>query len=540
MTRTLSHGLNAYLFLPAALAVALSAMSCAPDINLQEPAAPHPVALFDPTTGEIPFPNVVLQNPSNEQLALPKMPPPGGLASCARDDVVCDNECKLGEAEDPCSSAKTVYDGPLTLELKDEMNRLNGFLDSSTITIPFSKPLDPDTITDDTVMFMNINPVFLQHKGPEVIPAGEQHDSGKQVGSGYWRIYSSDPSPSLVIKNKADVDSLGLPAPLAAGGHYAVAITKDVRGEDGSPIEPDLLTYLLESRKPLVDSAKGRILNFLLESEVQAGQMTMDDVISLEKLRKNCDNIFTAMEGEMNIKREDLALFFFFGIVPNPQPRFGPKLGATMTFPEGMNPYPNEYTGTEQPVPGDQAIKIYFNPVPIDVLFESDSFIRLFDITSGTPVRKAANIQKPPKNEGNYFVELRMGLDGKQNFESGHRYAVVVTTPMSGFNTVQGTSYWGLVSAENPLVDQDGNPLSQLLDSRLDVLVMLASSGLIKHTPTEATQDDWKLATNMLKQTLAGLEGVRQRMKPVLDALEKADSTLSRKNISLVSTFTVQ
>ena len=459
--------------------------------------------------------------------------------------MVCDDECTFDDS-DPCAGAAVVYDGPLSLELKAGMNRLDGFINSAPATMPFSKALDPETLTEDSVMVFDILPYFTRGIPPGLLPAGAQKDDAEKFGEGYWRILSSAGGKHmLTLKHKAPKSipdgGDGMPATWPAGGKFAVAVTNSVRGVDGTPVESDLLLYLLRGKKPLVDIAKRKALSFLLQAQIDAGAMTFEDAIALESLRGVYSNLLNAIEQEYSVPRKDVPLFYLFGIAGNAVPSFGPSVGLSLAFPRELNPWPNEFLGTEDPVPADTVVEILFDTPPVDTLLGKDPTIQLYDITGATPAREACNLQWVPGDTSK--VELRYGPDDgvKRLFESGHRYAVVVTTATLSvaFPEIAGSTYWGLVSAENPLVDARGNLESVLLDQRLDVLVLLNSQGMASRPP-EATQAEWDTAASMLEGLVADLEQVRQRMDPLLDMLEQADPTLARENLALAFTFTVE
>jgi len=514
-------------------------IGCAPDIELDPPAEPNTVALFDPVTGEIPLPNYLLKDPARPRMNFPLLPPPGGLAACAQEDVVCDGECTF-DGDDPCAGAAPLYDGALSLELKAGMNDLDGFIDSMAITIPFSKPLDPDTLTEDSVQLYNIRPVFTGAGGPVLIPAGHQTVAEDRFGEGYWRIPSSQGGKHrLTLKPKAPSMLDALPWTWTAGGLYAVAVTDSVKGTDGTPVESDLLLYLLRSQKPLIDVTQGKALNLLLQAQLDAGLLTFEEAMSLETLRATYNMVLNKIQDSGGPQREDVPLFFLFGVASNPVPKFGP-FGLSGTYPGGDNPEPNEYDGDQTPV-AVEAVKIYLDPVPLtDLALTADPTIRLYDITGSTAAREDRELSM---NQELSEVEVRRKKPGGgTGFESNHRYAVVVTsaTHNPAAPVIAGSTYWGLVTAKNPLLDGDGNPDSVLLDSRLDVLIALNAAGQIDNLPPDADAADWAVAAATLGSQLTGLEAVRQRMAPVLDMLEAADPDLARDKLALVFTFTVE
>ena len=519
-------------------------LGCAPDISLDPPAEPNTVALFDAVTGQLPLPNYLLKDPSGPRMSFPMMPPPGG--DCSKASVVCDDECSFN-ADDPCADAAVVYDGALTLELKAGMNQLDGFINSMAITMPFSKALDPDTLTEDSVLLYDIRPVYFGNGKPVRIPAGPQAVSEDRFGDGYWRIIQDEGQDAgdthlLTLKPKAPSLTESTPWTWQPGGMYAVAVTDSVKGTDGTPVESDLLLYLLRSQKPLIDVAKGVALNFLLQAQIDAGVLTFKEAISLETLRGNYNKLLNAIQDNGGPAREDVPLFFLFSVASNPIPRFGPQVGLGISFPGGLNPEPNEYGGSQDPVAVDAA-RIYFDPPPLtDLALKAEPTIQLFDITSGRAVRQGRELQF---NQELTVVEVRRNRpEGGTGFEAGHRYAVVMTatTHNPAAPIIAGSTYWGLVAAENPLVDAEGNAESLLLDSRLDVLIMLEAMGLglVKHLPPAADEADWAQAASMLEDTLADLEAVRQRMDVILDMIEDKDPSLRRQDLALAFTFTAE
>jgi len=412
--------------------------------------------------------------------------------------------------------------------------------------MPFNMALDPDTLTEDSVMLFDILPFYLAGRAPVLLPAGAQKSDAERFGEGYWRVLSSaGDKHRLTLEHKAPESIAsggdGIPAAWPAGGYFAVAVTDSARGIDGKPVESDLLLYLLRRRQPLVDAVEVQVLNSLLQAWIDAELLTFEDAKALEVLRLIYSELLDSIEQEYSVAREDIPLFFLFGIASNAMPSFGPRFGLSLSFPEELNPWPNEFLGNEDPVPADTVVSIFFDTSPLDTVLEHESTIQLYDITGATPVREARNLQWVPGDTSH--VELRRGPEGGDyRFEAGHRYAVVVTTATltPAFPEIAGSGYWSMISAENPLVDAGGNLESVLLDQRLDVLVLLNSLGVVANRPPDATQADWDQAAGMLEGLVADLEEVRLRMAPVLNALEAADPELARENLALVFTFTVE
>lgn len=105
------------------------------------------VVIYNPDWGVIPLPNDVLNNAA--QLALVHYPYPPGETPAQAPSPTLDLPiitADLALAEAQMSGRSVKADDPLSIALKRGQNRLNGFITSSTPTIPFSQVIDPSTL----------------------------------------------------------------------------------------------------------------------------------------------------------------------------------------------------------------------------------------------------------------------------------------------------------------------------------------------------------------------------------------------------------
>jgi hypothetical protein len=169
------------------------------------------------------------------------------------------NDLAIAISADGSAHISTSMQAPTRMErrLRTHLNQVPGFSAMSPISISFDGPLDLKTVTDDSVLVINVTPG--SHRFGEVMPI--------DLGRGWFphtanphRYFPHDPlgdfnSFVLPPDNKIDSDGDGTPdkwvyhyevatntldirplVPLQAGTKYAVVLTRDIEGltKDGT------------------------------------------------------------------------------------------------------------------------------------------------------------------------------------------------------------------------------------------------------------------------------------------------------------------
>lgn len=238
---------------------------CDPNIPSEGPHPERVEPIFDPATSTIPLPNDLALDSGT----LPTLP---------------------GAGEESAEGVFLSY-----------LSELTGWLPTTPIEVPFSGPLDEDSLTEESVR-------LFRFEGEELVEISstlvyDEHESGQSI----VRVVPQD-----VL--------------FAQGERYGVVVTKDVIGANGAAIAEPLAIFFAASRTPLIDSDGNPTLSVLADDPAQAQ--------TLEGLRQFLAPFFTALEErEEPIDRNEVAMLFQWTISADPVAVFNPD--------EGRVPLPN-------------------------------------------------------------------------------------------------------------------------------------------------------------------------------------------------------
>ena len=249
-------------------ALALAIVACV-DVPREAPPDIGVVSMFDPATSTIPLPNDLLKDPKTGLLSIPV----------------------------------STTDSPLTVEVKGSLARLDGWLTSQTITIPFDGLLDESTLTPDTVMLFDITNGTADKVDPATYVVAFNVGVMPAAAAPYY----------LTIKNKRPSGAAvgtALPAGYVQGHKYFAVVTGGVKGKDGKPVTANAVYELLKSTAVLAD-AQGRSLTVLSPTD-PAGKASL---IQLENARADVyDPAFKMTEAAGILKRRDAVAFTAFSV----------------------------------------------------------------------------------------------------------------------------------------------------------------------------------------------------------------------------------
>lgn len=454
------------------------------DIPRDEPEKPGVASMFDTVAGVLPLPNDILKNPATGKLFLPP----------------------------------STADSPLTLEVKDSINRLDGWLTSMSVTIPFDGELDAGSLNSDTVMLFDVD-----------LKTGTASKLGPET---YHLVYNIGVTPAteapfwLTIKNRtdpADASLLKLPKEFAPGHTYALVATKGVKGKDGESVTQNPIFDLLRSEIPLAD-ARGRSLSILPDAEASL----------LEPARAQLyDPVFKALEGA-GLARSDAVAFTAFSIQSGARAVFNPTL-IGRRLPQPIDDPP----GASVKAPLDAKPSVYFDqPVDPATLASGVKMYKWTRDVGTTPLQITAEAAAEKDDTGLYKVTITPpALDRSQE------YLVVTTEAILTAGTNAPTAalaYFSICRYQNALIDPAIVPSgydktlvklnSPFLDNTIDVLISLGGD------PATADADAWANAYGFLIMNLEGLEKLRQAYAPLFEAAVKAGN--DRAEITALWSFT--
>ncbi len=232
-------------------------------------------AMFDPTTGTIPFPNELLIDPQTGKVALP-------IA-----------------ASDPAS----------VKALKAGMNTLDGFSNNGPATQGFSLPLDPATVT----LIPTLAGLFPDEEtgvppfgiGVADITTVDPSDPSTLPNMDVWgpdRMTATYAGGQLILQNVSGI-------PLPPNHRFAVLLFSTLATQDSAlPIHVSPVFWMARNELPLVVEGKSQMPSTLSDA----------DAAQLEMLRQAYKPIFDALQGTeedpslLGIDRDKVLGFFTF------------------------------------------------------------------------------------------------------------------------------------------------------------------------------------------------------------------------------------
>jgi pimeloyl-ACP methyl ester carboxylesterase len=289
-------------------------------------SAQFTVADFDPTTGNVPFPNLTPCPTAPDPVT--GACPTSGTFACA--NAACTSgrvavpiaPCQAGQV--PCRCQRRAADGSIerfpsgctpcdsatTAQLKGGLNTLDGFGTYALLRTSFNKGVDPASVSSQTAF-------LLGPTGPAAFkPTVVTLDSGDDCARTTLLFEPDRPATGNVT---APV------RPLAPKTAYLAVVTRGVRDAQGQPVEPDRTFAFLRSRSPLANpdgtAIPGSLLEGLRPADVgctqgdAAAQAACVRAVraSLEASRIRFDAILRTLEAApppLTLPRENIAVLW--------------------------------------------------------------------------------------------------------------------------------------------------------------------------------------------------------------------------------------
>ena len=531
----------------AALVVALATGAGCADVDLVDPVpydySTGPVAIVNPDWGILPLPNNFL-NPVRQADIVsipgvpPLSPPPDRLALPVVDAAAAKTAQDLGYP--------VVQDNALTQAILAGQNRLDGFIASFAPSIPFSRPVDLDSVVPydgtnaATANFWLVD--VTDPKAPSVLSPGDY------LRISNWQLAETMPFTLTLRLPPAGV--LQPPQDFTPGHTYLVVATgwndrglKEklsdaavAAGKAAQPVTADGPFLLFAAPTLFADSGTTYIgVDGLARSGVVSG---LEAARTLEGGRQLTDwglKVWESLPGVAGAwTRAEVVAAFHFTISTNPVPDYFDPVGALLGG-NAVKPTPSDAldkdTGTMTPAdaPCDSALAFVLDkPVRADTV--DAGAVRLFRVAGGT--RSEVPLTVTVDDAAGHPAVKAVP---KEALQAGTLHLAVVT---NGVRSADGTrvavdqTYFGLARAalkqvdattgavtflDTPLVTLDdlGSPVawnSPLLDSRLDTLIL---SGQVKNISKSGLASAGKTMLGVLHY----LEGLRKNLKPHLDFL---------------------
>lgn len=530
------------------LALVLATVAaCEDDVDLVAPV-PYgyetgPVAIVNPDWGILPLPNDFL-NPVRQAdlVAIPgveaETPPPTTLALPVVDAAAAQTALDLGY--------DVTEDNPLTRAILAGQNRLDGFIASFAPSIPFSRPIDLDSVVPyDGTNAATAN-LWLVDVTDPAAPDVLQPTDYLRVAN--WQLAETMPF-TLTLRLPPD-GVLQPPRDFTSGHTYLVVATgwtdrglkeklseADVAaGKVALPVTADGPFLLFAAPTAFDDTGTTYIgPDGLARSGVVSG---LEAARELEGGRQLTDwglKVWESLPGVAEAwTRAEVVTAYHFTIATNPVPDYFDPVGALLGT-NAVKATPadalDKDAGTLEPAnaPCDAALAFSFDrPVEADTV--NATTVRLFRVADGayTPVDLAVTVADA---DGEPAVQAAP----KAALQAGSLHLAVVT---SGVRSADGSraavdqTYFGLARAalkqknaetgavsflDTPLVsfDEQGEPVawnSPYLDSRLDTLIL--SGQVANISPAQLAS-----AGQTMMVVLHYLEGLRKHLKPHLDFL---------------------
>lgn len=236
-------------------------MGCQPELPQRDAPDDEPVeAMFEPDEQLLPMPNDIAM----EDGRLPELP-----------------------GAEPDSAAG---------ELSDYMAGLGGWPRTMAVEIPFSGPLNEESLDEEAVRMYRVD------SEDTLVRADIQQLLYKETDEGHSvvEVVPADPSQS--------------------GESYAVVVTDRLEDEDGQPVAAALPTFLAASEMPLVDDDNEPTLDILVDEPDQARD--------LERMRRMLRPVYDAIgEGvgeDDPIERDEVVAAFRWTVMPQIAAAFHP------------------------------------------------------------------------------------------------------------------------------------------------------------------------------------------------------------------------
>ncbi len=508
-------------------------------------AQPHPVLIVNPDWGVLPLPNDLL-NPVRQATVVPPFPgllvpdeAPVGMALPIRD--------ARGAAQAQALGYPVQEDSPLTKALVKGQNRLDGFLPSFTVSIPFSRPLDPASLTpyDGTngaaANFWFLDITDAAH--PVVLRPDE-----------YLRVFDwsgASRPPYLLNLRLPSPGILQPPADFSPGHTYLVVATGwtegGIRGVPEAPATKGLpvvadAPFLLMSAPTLFPETGTTYIG--PDGGVRSGLVSdLSAAQALEVARQVTDQGLQVWEALPDVAgrwdRSQVVAAFSFTIATNPVALFFDPvmafLGAQAILPtpaDSLDPATGKMSPAAAPCQDPVEFQV---DRPIQPASARQALL-LFEVSGG----RYREVPLEVSVTGDLAPVIRGAP--KEALKPTTLYLAVVTSALknaAGTRSAVDQTYFGAVRAawldlppgggratflDSPLVTfaEDGTPVawnSPYLDSRLDTLIL---NGAVD----PVTPEGLAAAQETLLKILAYLEALRRHLKPHLDWLVLGDDGL--------------
>jgi hypothetical protein len=556
------------------LALACGAALACTEVKLEEPTpydyTTGPVAIVNPDWGVIPLPNNFL-NPVKQAdiVAMPGVPVPPGAPTRMAIPIV---DAAAAKTAQDLGYVSVTEDSDLSKALLTGQNRLDGFIASFAPAIPFSRPIDMDTLVPfDGTNAATANFWFVDVTDPAHPEALAPAD--------YLRVFNWQMAEQMPYKLSLRFPAPGILSPpedFATGHTYLVVATgwtdkgihealsdaDKAAGKVAQPVTADSPFLLFAAPTEYADIGTTYIgADGLARSGVVSGLAAAQSLEGGRQLTNWGLQIWEALPGVKDAwKREDVVTAYHFTVATNPMPDY---FDATAAFLGGnaVKATPadalDKATGTMTTADAGCDSTLDFaidKPVKADTV--TNATVKLFRIEGTTYTEVPLDV-----TVADAATAPKVTAKPKAALKGGVLHVAVVTNGIlnaAGTRTAVDQTYFGVARAgllapnadgtatfkDTPLVtfDEKGSPVawnSPYLDSRLDTLIL---SGVAE----DVTKSSLKAAEQTLLGILAYLEGLRKNLKPHLDYMVlgpdgkpgTGDVVAEREDIVLAWTFT--
>jgi hypothetical protein len=401
-------------------------------------------------------------------------------------------------------------DTPLTIEMLQNMNKLDGFISGINISVPVDFEADPSAMNSENIILFDVTDM----KNPVKIDSSE-----------YYTLFNmenlTEPPYYLTIVNKSP-GILQPPKPFTTGGKYILLFNKNMSGKKNGvnvSLSSHVLFHLIKSAQSLFQD--GSLVTDVLgdpDDPVIKGM-----ALNIENMRILADAFFSSAK---DLKKDDFPAVIPFSIKSNPEAVFLPGTLGNIV------PSPNDLNG-DSPLPSDVSISALIDG-SVDASTISSDTVRLYK-TGDFSKNLAENIKLVPPAQGELYSKLTMT---EKTLEPKTSYIAFITSGIKNDkkSELTASTYFALARAKNALVACDDKGVCSLNSYLLDKNVVNALI-MFGKDPTEASKENWESAKGMLISTIQSIESIRKNYDEVLKSIETG-LKLSRENIVLLWTFT--
>lgn len=408
------------------------------------------------------------------------------------------NDAAMEEGRLPGLSG--AEEGTAAGELSDYMQQLTGWPRTIPVEIPFTGPLDEETLDDDSVRL--------------------------------YRVYDDEDSTDLVraevaaleyreLEDRTVVEIVPAEAP-TAGDEYAGVVTRQLQGADGHAVGAPLAGYLSGARTPLVDEEGEPTMAALADQPETARQ--------LEQMRQSLAPVYDELEegGDEadQVSRDDTAMVFRWTTMPEIAAAFFPDFEEV--------PLPNTAALDEDGTFPDSALCHVGEESAEGVL--DDYLAGLSGWPAETPITLTLTGAVDEDSIDEDDVQLWRRTDGDWSRDE----AIEISYRETGVDQCSGEEF------DTHVIDiEPGEPMStheEYFAFATGDIEPVAGEGpvvpemplLLALQPNELVDEEGASTVDALSDDQAGeLEGLRQSLQPVLEAVE-AETGLTYEDLAAV------